>query len=204
MTMENWVLVDYENVHNINLELVAGKPVHVLLFIGQQQKSVPTEILTMALSMKEQVTVVKSSGMGKNAMDFQMAFHAGRIVEKNPHAFIHFVTKDKGFSVLENHMKEQKIRVELVGSFAALKFLLPKPEFKLLPPAERASHVVERLNKQTPASRPRKKRTLLSSIAAIFGKKLKQGEVERVVKELIAHGVLTIGQNEEVIYKTPK
>jgi len=37
LTRQNWVLVDYENVQHIELDLVAGMPVHVILFIGQQQ-----------------------------------------------------------------------------------------------------------------------------------------------------------------------
>ena len=87
LTRQNWVLVDYENVQNIDLDLVAGMPVNVILFIGQQQKSVPVALLTKALAMKEQVTVIESAGTGKNAMDFQIAFHAGRITEAHPEAF---------------------------------------------------------------------------------------------------------------------
>ena len=114
LTRQNWVLVDYENVQNIELDLVAGMPVHVILFIGQQQKSVPVALLTKVLAMKEQV--------------------------------------------------------------------------------------IERLRKQTPASRPRKKRTLLSSVAAMFGKKLAAGEVESLVKQLIANGTVVVGQNDGVTY----
>ena len=199
-TRQNWVLVDYENVQNIDLDLVAGMPVHVILFIGQQQKSVPVALLTKALAMKEQVTVIESAGTGKNAMDFQIAFQAGRITEAHPEAYVHFVSKDKGFEVLVMHMKSRKLFADQAASFAALKFLAAKAEFKVVPAADRAEYVVERLLKQTPASRPRKKRTLLSSVAAMFGKKLAAGEVESVVKQLIANGTVAVGQNDGVTY----
>ncbi len=200
LTRQNWVLVDYENVQNIDLDLVAGMPVHVILFIGQQQKSVPVALLTKALTMKEQVTVIESAGTGKNAMDFQMAFHAGQITEAHPEAYVHFVTKDKGFEVLVKHMKSRKLFADQAACFASLKFLVAKADFKVVPPAERPEYVLERLRKQTPASRPRKKRTLLSSVAAIFRKTLPAGEVESVVKQLIANGTVAVGQNDGVTY----
>ena len=200
LTRQNWVLVDYENVQNIALDLVAGLPVHVILFIGQQQKSVPTTLLTRGLAIKEQVTVIESAGTGKNALDFQMAFHAGRITEADPEAYVHFVSKDKGFEVLVKHMKSRKLFADQAASFASLRFLAAKADCKVVPAAERAEHVVERLRKQTPASRPRKKRTLLSFVAALFGKKLAAGEVESVVKQLIANGTVAVGQNDGVTY----
>lgn len=133
LTRQNWVLVDYENVQNIDLDLVAGMPVNVILFIGQQQKSVPVALLTKALAMKEQVTVIESAGTGKNAMDFQIAFQAGRITEAHPEAYVHFVSKDKGFEVLVKHMKSRKLFADQAASFASLRFLAAKAEFKVVP-----------------------------------------------------------------------
>lgn len=200
LTLQNWVLVDYENVQNIELDLVAGMPVHVILFIGQQQKSVPVALLTKALTMKEQVTVIESAGTGKNAMDFQIAFHAGRITDADPEAYVHFVSKDKGFEVLVKHMKSRKLFADQAASFASLRFLAAKADFKVVPAAERAEYAIERLRKQTPASRPRKKRTLLSSVAAMFGKRLAAGEVESVVDQVIARGTIVVGENDGVTY----
>ena len=45
-----------------------------------------------------------------------------------------------------------------------------------------------------------KKSTLLSSVASMFGKKLAAGEVESVVKQLIANGAVVVGQNDGVTY----
>ena len=200
LTRQNWVLVDFENVQNIDLDLVAGLSVHVILFIGQQQKSVPVALLTKALTMKEQVTVIESAGTGKNAMDFQIAFHAGRITDADPEAYVHFLSKDKGFEVLVKHMKARKLFADQAPSFASLKFLAAKADCKVVPATERLGYVLERLRKQTPASRPRKKRTLLSSVAAMFGKKLAAGEVEDVVNQLIVNGTVTVGQNDGTTY----
>mgnify|MGYP003587824111 CR=1 FL=1 len=200
LTRQNWVLVDFENVQNIDLDLVAGLTVHVVLFIGQQQKSIPSTLFTRGFAIKDQVTVIESAGTGKNAMDFQMAFHAGRITEADPEAFVHFVSKDKGFEVLVKHMKSRKLFADQAASFASLRFLAAKADCKVVPTAERAEYVVERLRKQTPASRPRKKRTLLSFVAALFGKKLAAGDVESVVKQLIANGTVAVGQNDGVTY----
>ena len=46
-----YVLIDYENVQPKDLALLDGQPVHVIVFLGASQKSVPTE-LAMALQAR--------------------------------------------------------------------------------------------------------------------------------------------------------
>jgi hypothetical protein len=200
MSAEHWILVDYENVQDLDLKLVAGHPVRVVLFIGQNQRSVPVDLLSKILMLKEQVVLVQSAGTGRNALDFQMCFHAGHIAACHPDAFIHMVSKDKGFGVLVKHMKDRNLFAEQVGALSEIKFLPPKADSKSIPAAERTPYAAERIRRQTPASRPRKRRTLASSVAAMFGKRLSTPEVDAVVEQLISSGIVSIAPNDAVTY----
>ncbi len=200
LTKQNWVLVDYENVQAVELDLISGLPVQVILFVGPHQKSLPVELFKKGLEMKEKLTVVESAGSGKNALDFQMAFHAGRIAERHPEAFIHFITKDTGFDILVKHMKANKRFADRAVCFASLKFLSPKADFRDMPLQKRAEYAAERLGKPRPAARPRKRKTLVSSISAMFVKQLEMPEVEEVVKALISEGKIIVGENDAITY----
>lgn len=197
---QNWVLVDYENVQAVELDLISGLPVQVILFVGPHQKSLPVELFKKGLAMKEKLTVIESAGSGKNALDFQMAFHAGRIAERHPDAFIHFVTKDTGFDVLVKHMKASKLLSDRALSFASLKFLSSKTASEDMSLQKRTAHAAERLGRQSPASRPRKRKTLVSSVSAMFGKQLDTPGVEAVLNALISEGKVIVGDNDGITY----
>ena len=97
-------------------------------------------------------------------------------------------------------MKNRGLLVDQVASFSALKFLSPKLEFKLMPAPERADHATELLRKQTPAFRPRKRKTLDSTVAAMFRKQLSAEELKAVVQQLISAGVVSFSANDAVTY----
>ncbi|OPZ69674.1 MAG: hypothetical protein BWY82_02246 [Verrucomicrobia bacterium ADurb.Bin474] len=49
-----------------------------------------------------------------------VAFHAGRIIERNPHAVIHILSKDKGFDPLIRHLNEGGRIANRYDSFSAI------------------------------------------------------------------------------------
>jgi hypothetical protein len=194
-----WVLIDSENLGILDLEPLARLDVNVVLFAGHQMKSVPFDLFKQGLEMKARLSVVKSPTGGKNALDFQMAFCAGRIAEQNPKAHFHFVTKDTGFDALVAHMNQSGLKAFRVPSLSALPCLSGRPARG---PAflEAGAQAGEFLHKQTANSRPRKRKTLVSSLTAYLSKKFPAENVEQVVAELVAQGKLTIGDKDAVAY----
>src|SRR5206468_5556598 len=155
-TKKQYVLVDFENVQVVDLDRIKTLPVKVVFFVGSNQKSVSVDLFRKACAMPGSVEVVESVGSGKNALDFQMACYAGRIAEREPDAFIHFVSKDKGFDLVVQYLKAEKRLSARADSFGSLTFLLPKVEFKSYSLEKKTDHVLSLLGKCSATTRPRK------------------------------------------------
>lgn len=196
----SFVLVDYENIQALDLSRVNGLPIKIVLFMGRHQKSVPTELLKRVCELKGTVEVVESVAAGKNAVDFQIACYAGRIAERDPTAAIYFLSKDKGFNVLVEYLKAQQRTVSRVESMGELPLRSGREHSNPGEPAQRAEFALERLIRCPAASRPRKLRTLRSSVHAMFGKRLHAAEVAEVVERMIADGKVLVGEKESVSY----
>jgi hypothetical protein len=70
--------------------------------------------------MAPQVELVAAAGSGRNALDFMVAFHAGRIIERNPNAVIHILSKDKGFDPLIRHLNDSGRTANRYDNFSAI------------------------------------------------------------------------------------
>lgn len=66
----NYIFVDYENVRDIDLGLIEGRPVKVVIATGKQQTSLPKELVKQLLRFHDQVRLVENEYVGKNALDF--------------------------------------------------------------------------------------------------------------------------------------
>jgi hypothetical protein len=199
MNAQNWILIDSENLGMLDLQPLAKLEVNVVLFAGHQQKSVPFDLFKQGVEMKAKLSVVKSPTGGKNALDFQMAFWAGRIAERDPKANFHFVTKDTGFDALVAQMNQSGLSASRVPALSALP-CLPGKTAKGFSFLEIVAQASDFLNKQPANSRPRKRKTLLSSLTAYLSKKLPAEKVEKVVTELVAQGKVSIGDKETISY----
>jgi hypothetical protein len=199
LTKPNYVLVDYENVQTLELERVAGLPVKVVLFIGSNQKRVPVELLRKVCAIPGCVEVIESVDAGKNALDFQMACHAGRIAEREPGAFLHFVSRDKGFDAVVRFLKDGGRLAARVDSFSSLAFLNQK-DFRALSFEEQLEFVLTRLSKTPVISRPRKLSTLRTSVSAMLGKQLDKATIELIVEALKAQNKIFAGPKGNITY----
>lgn len=203
MTKQNYILIDYENVQMVALERVESLPVRIILFVGKNQKSVPIELFRKACTFKGTIEVVESVAVGKNALDFQMACYAGAISEKEPNAFIHFVTKDKGFDAVVSYLKSIGRLAARSDSFSGLLLFAPKDEYKKYSIQQKHDFALTKILKIPVNTRPRKVKTLLSSMNAFFGKQLDEGEVREIFDMLVAGGTVVIGVSESVSYNLP-
>ncbi|HYG35045.1 MAG TPA: PIN domain-containing protein [Clostridia bacterium] len=199
LTKQNYVLVDFENVQSIDLERIKSMPVKVVIFAGQNQKSVSMELFRKVCAMPGVVEVVEGVGSGKNALDFQMACYAGRIAEREPEAFVHFVSKDKGFDIVVQYLKSEKRFSSRVDSFSSLLFLAPSDEYKRFTLPQKVEHVIGRLQRCS-ATRPRKLKTLQSSMNAMFSKQLDEPAIKEVLDHLISSRKVVEGANGTVTY----
>jgi hypothetical protein len=73
-TRMNYIFVDYENVQDVDLDLIVGKAVKVFLVVGQRRKTLPSLLARQIHQYHDQVTWIESEGATNNALDLVLAF----------------------------------------------------------------------------------------------------------------------------------
>lgn len=194
----NYVLIDYESVQPDDLSALRQDHFRVIVFVGALQNKIPFETATALQQMGAKAEYVKVSGGGPNALDFHIAFHVGRLAEKEPEAFFHIVSKDTGFDPLIAHLKSRKIRALRVASVRDIP-LVQASNAKSTP--DRIALTVAYLRKRGPA-KPRTVATLTSTISALFLKQLSPEEINSLLSALQARGYVSVSGNK-VSYNLP-
>jgi hypothetical protein len=138
----NYVLIDYENVHPKNLELLLEHPFRVYVFVGQNQAKIPFDLADSMQLLGKNAKYIKIAGSGQNALDFHIAYYIGELAAAEPDAYFHIISKDKGFDPLIRHLKERKIRVQREKDLGEIP-LLQLPE--KAPLDEKISAIVKNL-----------------------------------------------------------
>lgn len=77
------LLVDFENVQQVDLAYL-DEQFNVIIFVGAAQKTIPVELVVSAQKLGNRVEWQQVEGNGSNALDFYIACHLGRIIEKSP------------------------------------------------------------------------------------------------------------------------
>jgi hypothetical protein len=107
----NYVLIDYESVHASSLEQLSDDHFNVLVFVGANQPNVPIKLAQSLQPLGPRAHYIKISRQGRNALDFHIAYYIGQLTVKEPSAYFHIISKDKGFDPLIQHLRSNKIFV---------------------------------------------------------------------------------------------
>jgi len=214
MSAEHHIFVDFENVREADLNLLAGRPATVTLVLGRQQNSLPLNLVEALRRLPPaQVELVQSQVQGRNSLDFVLACLVGAAVERRPGVQVQVVSKDKGFDALVAHLQSRGTPASRHDSLAAAVLAgragkggaggrAARAQAAVVPDGavegrpyprlqDRIELVAARLAKSN-SSRPKKKTTLLSHIAAQFGKKLADDELEQTFAGLVERGVVKV------------
>lgn len=195
----NYVLVDYENVNAGNLNLLAGgsHTFEVLIFLGPLQTKIPVD-LAIQINGLQSASFVKVSGRGKNALDFHIAYYVGRLSERDPNAFFHIVSQDKGFDPLIEHLRgdgRKCYRVDDVSELPPLRALMSPDDRK------RIDVILADLTSRGTA-RPRKMKTLIGTIGSVFKGTLDETTIRSLIEILRKKGHVIV-DGDKVTYKLP-
>jgi hypothetical protein len=184
MTQE-LLLVDFENVQQVNLSRLDDST-NVIIFVGVTQKAVPIELVTSAQKLGTRVKWQRVEGNGSNALDFHIACHLGRVLEKSPQLHCIVLSKDKGFDPLLRHLNKTGLKCKRINSMLELDD--PKSA-----PVDDPSYmrVLEVLGKSEKKSRPRRLKTLSQYISSIFQKNIEQKEIDRIIDMLFAKKMIS-------------
>jgi hypothetical protein len=182
------LLVDFENVQQVDLSRLSDST-NVIIFVGASQKTVPIELVTSAQRLGARVEWQKIEGNGSNALDFHIACHLGRVLEKSPQVNCIVLSKDKGFDPLIRQLNKIGLKCKRINSLIELdpKFAsVDDPSYK---------KVVEVLGKSEKKTRPRKLKTLSQHISSIFQKNIAQKDINRIIDMLFANKMITETNN---------
>ena len=194
----NYVLIDFENVHPKNLELLTKHPFKVFVFVGASQTKVPFDLADSMQLLGNDAKYIKISGNGQNALDFHIAYYVGELAGKDPDAQFHIISKDKGFDPLIAHLKSRKIRIQREKDIGEIPILRVPMTTNM---DEKVAAIVKNLGGRG-QSRPRKVKTLENTINTLFTKKLDKDELSSMIKELQKRKLIVVNQSN-VSYKLP-
>ena len=194
----NYVFVDYENVHEVDLTLIGSKTVHFTLLLGARQSKLDATLVEKLMAHAATVQLVRLNSSGKNALDFALSFYLGKAAHGDPTAFFHIISRDAGFDPLIEHLRSRQINVRRHVDYTSLTFSSP------LKPAISASEdlltrVIAHLQKNI-NNRPKRKKTLVSHLLAVCGKSATGTVVDDLIESLSKAGYLVIGDREAVSY----
>lgn len=113
------LLVDFENVPKIDLSAL-DESYRAIVFVGAAQNPPRAAKNKNTAHRFSRVDFQKISGSGKNALDFHIAFHLGRMFETSPETTCIVVSRDKGFDPLLSHVNSTGLCCRRIESFEEL------------------------------------------------------------------------------------
>ena len=188
------LLVDFENVQQVDLARLDDS-FQIIIFVGAAQKSIPIELVANAQKLGSRIEWQRVDANGSNALDFCIACHLGRVLEKSPQLQCIVLSKDKGFDPLLRHLNKNGLKCKRLNSLLELD-----PKATTQPEEPNYKRVIEVLSKSEKKSRPRKRKTLSQHISSIFQKKLPQAEVDRIIDILFANKMIS-ETNDAITYE---
>jgi len=201
----NYILVDYENVQNIDLSCIKGKNFYIKIFIGTHQTKIPIELVLKAQELGKQVEWIQINGSSKNALDFHITFVLGRLVEKELDGFFHIISKDTGFDTLIIYLKTQKIfckRSEDISFIAESQSLVPAQEEKKIEQTSDNIYelIVKKISSIDKKCRPKSEITLKNHIKSLLGLKEITTDVNEIYQKLLNSKKIYFNQAKKIEY----
>jgi PIN domain len=118
----NYVLVDFENVQPDSLAVLTTGQFRVKVFVGASQAKgrISFELVHSMQALGANAEYVKIARTGKNAVDMHIAYYVGRLLEKEPNAVIHIVSKDTDFDPLIEYLHAKGSACKRVKTIAEI------------------------------------------------------------------------------------
>lgn len=108
MPKTNFVLIDFENIQHVNVDLIDDENFKILIFAGSNQNKISLDLAQKLQKFGPRLEWIRIEGTGPNALDFHIAFYLGDLSSKFSDAFFHIISKDKGFDPLIKSLKLKK------------------------------------------------------------------------------------------------
>lgn len=114
------LLVDYENVPKIDLSEL-DVTYRAIVFLGAGQGRPRASRKQETAHRFKRVDFYRITGAGRNALDFHIAFHLGRMFETSRETICIVVSRDKGYDPLLQHLNSKGLQCRRIESFAEIE-----------------------------------------------------------------------------------
>ncbi|CAJ0719249.1 PIN domain-containing protein [Ralstonia mannitolilytica] len=196
------LLVDFENVQAIDVELVPPD-YRIAIFCGANQKSASLDLTSRLQPLGSRVQWHRVTGSGKNALDFHLAFHMGRVLERQEAGEFVILAKDTGYDPLVAHISSLGVpcrRIAAVGELHGIPVMQTVPAPRSPPKASApASSELERIKtilaKTQKNKRPRKRATLTKHVSAMLGNKLPEAKLTALIDSMFKRKLVSEANN---------
>jgi len=192
----NYILIDYENTQPKRISLPSTFPFKVIIFVGSKQTKLPIELVASMQSIGENGKYIRINGSGKNALDFHLTFYLGQLCNSDNIGYYHIISKDTGFDILINHLREQSISIQRYNNIEDIP-PLKIPAAKTI--TDKINIIVDYLIKRGNA-KPRKILTLSNTIHSLFMRELSQDEISKIITKMTNKKLIII-DGTKVQYK---
>lgn len=211
---KNYILIDFENKPVKSLALLKEEHFQVMIFLGIKNTKLSTEFVLSKENLGERAKYIRLEKAGENALDFHIAYYLGQIALQDPTGYFHIISGDKGFDPLIAHLKTVGIfsaRSESIEQMPCFVTTHVKPKVDkivALPKTANSLNISENgkiaINHLIGLknSKPRKLKTLKSTIHAKLGKDSATNKIDDVINELTKLKYLTV-DIQTVAYKLP-
>ncbi|MFZ1569011.1 MAG: PIN domain-containing protein [Thiolinea sp.] len=194
------VFVDFENVRNLNLDLLKDKPVNLLILLGAKQHNLPICLVKQLMEFKEQTQLIEVNVSGKNALDFVLAYYVGKLACQNPKNSFYIVSKDKGYDALVGHLKNNKIKAHRYDDLNQIPLFEQQPTRNKPKDEPNSIDRLTELLKQSARNRPAKRQSLITYADSVFAKKLAANEVAGLINQMQQKKLISFDEHNKVTY----
>lgn len=118
--MDSLLLVDFENVHRLDTSGLDAA-YRIVVFVGASQRPPTLGREPARRPSRPEIQFQSIQGFGKNALDFHIAFHLGRVFETARGTSCYVLSRDKGFDPLIRHLNGSGLSCRRIESVYELE-----------------------------------------------------------------------------------
>jgi hypothetical protein len=198
------ILVDYENVHQVDLSHADPQTTEIKIFVGQAQHNIPFDLVQAAQSFGNTLEWIKIEGSGKNALDFHVAFFIGKLsaekraeADNRPVSFV-IISRVKGFDPLIRYASQHDVDCRRIDAMQppAQETVTSSMESE----DDNLTKAVELIAKIQKNKRPKTRGTLSKYLATHFQKSMSSTDGDEVIASLLVKQKI-VEEGKKLVYQ---
>jgi len=202
------IFVDFENFTKI-MDNIKKTDAKIIVLVGLNQANKSFIFAKELLDSVSSVELLKVKGVGKNALDFFIAYYLGIYSSRNRELKFTICSNDQGYDPLIKHLSENGINIKRLEINNEQKIIENKSEVKITPKYSKQSNLFEtdkdykkafnNLKEMPAKNRPRKLKGFEAHLKTLFHKTIKKEKIEEIINEFKNFKYIEI-ENEKMKY----